>query len=425
MNDSPETNSPQDESVLLNLWVPEVKTKMSIRARLAYAKLARLQRPISARKLSALFGGLRISERTIGAALRELLDAKLVTHTKDGWAAVPAHEQPAAFAMVSGGNHPYYFTLITPAENPFPGQKNAIELLAVYYCCCHLTRQRRAVHNTDVAKRTGISRKAVGEGVKELQRLNLLDADKNALPQTWKNAIYTPDDDTMPTKREKKVDRQDESQDTHRNPINVLLDGKTQVAACLRVIGQLMKAGVTQAVVLKDIREALDRHDKNGAAGDGSALVLSWLEIRRDDKAAAVKGAEVMSKAARREYDAQRDRQIRSAALDRLTHGDRAAGGDALDAYTVSQLDAADVALTGIGRRLSVAELVSVIADPTRAAALKVAVIETPKPVVIDVMKPRVNATTTKFVYDNDPDLLAALDALDGAGLDDEDDEDC
>lgn len=422
MNDSRNVDSPQD-GIRLNLWVPEMSIKMSIRARLAYAKLARLQRPISARKLSLMFGGLRISERTVGAALRELRDSKLVTQSNDGWTAVPAHEQPAAFAMVSGKNHPYYFTMITPDVNPFPGQKNAIELLAVYYCCAYLTVQSMAVFNTDIAKRTGIGRKAVGEGVKELQRLNLLDADKHALPQTWKNAAHSPDD--MPTKATKKtpVVRQEEQQQRH--PINVLLDGKTQEAACRRVIGQLTKAGITEAVIIKDIKEAHDRHHKNGAAGDGSALVLSWLERRRDDKEAAVKGAEEMSKAARREYDAQRDRQIRSAALDRLNHGDRAAGVDAFDAYAVSQLDAADTALTGIGRRLSLAELVSVIADPTRAAALKVAPVETPKPAVVEVMKPPVNATTTttKFVYDNDPEFDVFLHALDSAS--DEDDEDC
>ncbi len=112
---------PKQEATHLNVLVPQMRRKLSIRGRLCYAKLQRLSRPESARGLSKLFGGLSIAERTVSAALKELLSVGLVTQSKEGWTAVPPQDKADAFDWASNCKHPYYFPVVTPLTNPFPG----------------------------------------------------------------------------------------------------------------------------------------------------------------------------------------------------------------------------------------------------------------------------------------------------------------
>src|SRR5262245_56346587 len=102
MNDTQKELAEQ-EATLLNVLVYQMRNtqdkrkNLSLRARLCYAKLQRLSRPESARGLSKLFGGLSIAERAVSAALKKLLQAGLVTHSKEGWTAVPPHDNRNSF----------------------------------------------------------------------------------------------------------------------------------------------------------------------------------------------------------------------------------------------------------------------------------------------------------------------------------------
>src|SRR5262245_22308177 len=122
----------EQEATLLNVLVYQMRNtqekqkNLPLRARLCYAKLQPLSRPESATGLSNLFSGLSIAERAVSAALKKLLKAGLVTHSKDGWTAKAPHDNRDAFDWASGGKHPYYFSIVTPLTNPFPGQKNAV-----------------------------------------------------------------------------------------------------------------------------------------------------------------------------------------------------------------------------------------------------------------------------------------------------------
>lgn len=358
MKYSQEESSPQAESYFLNVCVPLMKIPLQPRARIVWDKLRKRKFPVSARKLSQLLGQLRISERTVGVALRQLLEHRLVTQSKAGWTAVPA--LPGIFQMDRQGHHPLYFTLTTPKENPFPDQKNAIELLSVYFCCLHL--EGKTVHNTDVAERTGITRKTVGQCVKELQALQLLDDDKHALPQTWENAVHSPDDG-QPTKTKKEGKRE---VDSDLNPISQLLGKTTNESECLRITARLRKLGVSLDSITADIKRAIQQHRANGAVGDGSALVLSWLQKRLD----IAEGQKTRTNDAAAADEARRYRQLCDTMLNRVIGEDRDAARSELPDYTYSQLEAADMELEGFGRLISWAEMSKVIADPTRANAL-------------------------------------------------------
>lgn len=315
---------PQQESrhLNVNLWqMKKVKTpnekQLSLRARLCYGKLLGLSRPATARGLSRLFGGISINERTVSTALNQLLHKGMVTKSKEGWTAVPHKERQDLFDWAKDNTHPYYFTIATPDNNPWPQAKNAVELLVVY---SYLKKESRYKDNTVIADKTGIGRKAVGMLVHQLVREGYLDnvLDKNALPQTWRNAVYSPEDrDVLKPKahaRAKAVEEDAPEGRPGRPAVSVLLDGLKFERECLSLIGQLTKLNVLlEGVIVPDIKKALEQHRVNSsvgrATGDGSALVLSFLQNRLDSVAGPRMRKEAYSNAVSAEADQIRARK--------------------------------------------------------------------------------------------------------------------
>ena len=342
---------PQQESrhLNVNLWqMKEVKTPhekpLSLRARLCYGKLLGLSRPATARGLSRLFGGISINERTVSTALNQLLHKGMVTKSKEGWTAVPCKERRDLFDWAKDNTHPYYFPIPTPEHNPWPQAKNAVELLVVY---SYLKHESRYKNNTVIADKTGIGRKAVGMLVHQLVREGYLDnvLDKNALSQTWRNAVYSPEDrDVLKPKpkahaRAKAVEEDEAEERPERPAVCVLLKDLKLESECLNLIGQLTKLNVPlEGVIVPDIRKALEQHRVNSSAGrvtgDGSALVRSFLQHRLDSVSGPQKRKEAYSNAVSAEAD-----QIRA----RKEEREREAGewsklrGDILSALSVAE----------------------------------------------------------------------------------------
>lgn len=379
----------EQEATLLNVLVPQMRKKLSLRARLCYAKLQRLSRPESARGLSRLFGGLSIGERTVSAALKSLLKAGLVTHSKDGWTAKPPHDNRDAFDWASGGRHPYYFSIVTPLTNPFPGQKNAVEMLAVYFCCAYGRRK----NNTDIADKTGISRKAVGLIVHKLVAMGLLDNadDKNVLPQTWQNAVYSPDDEPAQRTRKPAKPVASETVPTSRPVLSVLIGELQKESEILLLVKKLLDAGMSmEKAIIPDIRKALALNaanlNKGVTYGDGSGIVISFLNRllenatghqRRQAEYTKVRNAQADRE---REYREQRDREdaerakLESGLRSKVAVEDRVNRtcevSQVLKAARLSALTASTNALEGF-KELTLDQLTQVLADPLFAKTLK------------------------------------------------------
>lgn len=258
--------------------------------------------------------GISINERTVSKALNQLLHKGMVTKSKGGWTAVPCKELRDLFDWAKDNTHPYYFPIPTPEHNPWPQAKNAVELLVVY---SYLKHESRYKNNTVIADKTGIGRKAVGMLVHQLIREGYVDnvLDKNALPQTWRNAVYSPEDrdvlNPKPNARANAVEEDEAEERPGRPAVCVLLEDLKLESECLNLIGQLTKLNVSlEGVIVPDIKKALEQHRVNSTAGrvtgDGSALVLSFLQHRLDSVSGPRKRKEAYSDAVSVEADQMR-----------------------------------------------------------------------------------------------------------------------
>src|SRR5271168_3995571 len=101
---------------------------------------------------------------------------------------MPASDQQEQFLWSKTRENTLYYTICLPEANPWPDRANALELLGIYFFLCH----NRSLSITKMAGDMGMTRETVCRGIQELQRLGLL-IGRDPQPQTWKNAIITPD----------------------------------------------------------------------------------------------------------------------------------------------------------------------------------------------------------------------------------------
>ena len=144
----------------LKTKVPAMTITISLRARVMYARLLKYGYPVTAKRAAELLGGL-VQQDTAGKVLKELQEAGLAKYDKaTGWTVVKPQEAREKFKWC--GDFPFYFTLYPPVENPFPGQKNAVELCAMYFYLLH--NQKRGVwqKKAEIARNLGINVRTVG-----------------------------------------------------------------------------------------------------------------------------------------------------------------------------------------------------------------------------------------------------------------------
>jgi Mn-dependent DtxR family transcriptional regulator len=377
---------------------------LSIRQRIIYSRLAPLRRPVAAYRLANMIGGL-IDRRTITCHLHKLAVLGLAEKKTNGWIALaPSGDMEKQFVRTKqvtddrwhGGYASWKMPL--PLKQPFPGRRNGTELYAAYWLIYNLEYKKQTCGVKRLAALLGVTRLTARKLVMTLRDCNLLDGLK-VMSHTW----------------ELRYDVENEGpakEDVIEDPLDVLLRKKTGKDKIESLIEKL-KGIMTRQDIYDMARDALKYHDPVKYPGDGSALLIHRLEERLEGRTALEAAAAAKSKAAQRDHDRRRSQQTRRSLADYVIPGDRAMLEAAFESYTDAQLDNADLALCGIRRQLTLAEVENVIRDPQAAVALKAPAVQAPRKMDVPVVKP-VGKTLTPANADED---LVAIIAESGATI--------
>lgn len=358
------------ECRLRKVYVFNMKGKplLKIRQRIIYGRLAPLRRPVSARRLASMLGGL-IDLRTINRSLKKLSDLNLVTKQKKGWVALqPPQDKESHFVRTRLTKDDRWhgcfasWKLPLPLTNPFPGRRNSTELYAAYWLIYNLEFMKKKCGTNLLAALLGVTHLTASRIVGRLREEKLLGKSSGklvTLKHSW-NLRYETDSD-VPKK-----------EDVLEDPLDILIKTKTGKEKIECLVDALEVNGImTRTQIYDMVRDALKTHDPGLYPGDGSRLIIYRLEERLAGRTAIDSAAAARSNAGQREYDRRRLQQTRESLADRVLPCDRAMLEASLDGYTDVELDNADMALCGIGRRLTFAEVENVIRDPLVAIALK------------------------------------------------------
>lgn len=157
----------------------QLRFKLSLRARVVLARLARVG-PMSAKKLAdEHLGGMVRRERGLAEALAELTELGLVKHDDEGWSVVePTGEVHAGFRWQKDGkgawyNRYRYTALYLPKKAPWR-KSNALELWCVYWTMRRSLQQERMWSCGMLVRCLGITKKTSRQSVRTLTALGLI-----------------------------------------------------------------------------------------------------------------------------------------------------------------------------------------------------------------------------------------------------------
>lgn len=346
---------------------------LDIRQRIVYSRLAPLRRPVSARRLTQMLGGL-IDRRTTHRHLLELQKHDLVTQVNKRWLArKPDGEIARHFTQTKAfGNDGRWhgcfasWKLPLPKGKPFPKRQNSTELYAAYWLLHNLWRKDEQCCKARLAALLGVTKVTGRRIVDTLSNLALIDIDRQTCN---KHSFALEYQEKKPTKPKKETRLEDS--------LEVLIKRRSGRDQLREVIGQLTDRRImTRQQVCEVVRSAFRAHDPEQHNGDGSALALHRLRERLKHRTEVEAADAVQKKAAARQEDRRRLHQTRDSLVSRLLPTEQAKVGGRLDGYTLDQLSAADTALTThTGLALDI--LLRVIDDPTTAPPKPV---PTPRP---------------------------------------------
>ncbi|QEL13865.1 helix-turn-helix domain-containing protein [Limnoglobus roseus] len=253
------------------------KPVLSIRQRLIYGRLAPLRRPVPAKRLSDMLGGL-INRQTISIHLEKLATLGLVQKHANGWVAVePPEDLRKAFSLLKNppegrGWHSLYasWKLPLPAKMPFPGHRNAVELYAAYWKIRGAEYHGTPWNNVWLGLMLGVTRQAVSHILMALRDEGLLTADYRCQKHNFE------------LQTEEVVKEKKKSLTGGKGcALDIRVNSLAKAEDIHAVIDQLTAGNYMLRSQIYDIvGEALKEHKKNEKPGDGSALVLNWLNAR-------------------------------------------------------------------------------------------------------------------------------------------------
>ncbi len=351
---------------------------LDIRQRIVYSRLAPLRRPVSARRLTQMLGGL-IDRRTTHRHLLELEKHDLVTQVNKRWLArepqgqIAKHFTQTKVCGNDGRWHGCYasWKLPLPKVKPFPKRQNSTELYAAYWLLHNLWRMDEQCSKKRLAAFLGVTKVTGRRIVDTLSNLALIDITRQ---KCNKHSFALEYQEVQPTKTKKETRLEDS--------LEVLIKRKSGRDQLRELTDQLTDRRImNRQQVYELVRSAFRAHDPEQHNGDGSALALHRLRERLDHKTAVVAADAIKKQAAARQEERRMLHQTRDSLVSRLSQTERAKVGGRLDGFTFDQLSVADTALTThTGLTLDI--LLRVIGDPTTAPPKPVPTLRPkPKPV--------------------------------------------
>lgn len=294
---------------------------LSIRQRVIYARLAPLRRPVSAKRLAEMLGGL-IDRQTISVHLSKLASLGLVRQSKEGWIALePSGDMAKEFSRMKetpeDGRWQGCFAswrLPLPAEKPFPNARNKTELYCAYWIVRGLEmaeakkpKPGRVMKVKRIAALLGVTKLTARKILMSLRDKGLFDKHK-VFPHNFK--LQEKDESNV-----KRSGRKAAADDA--DLLDVAVNRLTQADQIHAVIDQLTCGGyMLRCDICRVIEKALKEHKKNGYPGDGSPLVLDWLNAKlrtrqsRDDAGKQAVAESIALTVRRAEAVARLDREI-------------------------------------------------------------------------------------------------------------------
>ncbi len=274
-------------NIVRSIYVLNMKgtPKLSIRQRVIYARLAPLRRPVSAKRLAEMLGGL-IDRQTISAHLSKLATLGLVRQSKEGWVALePSGDMEKEFSRLNetpeDGRWQGCFAswrLPLPAEKPFPNARNKTELYCAYWLVRGLEtaeakkpRPGRVMKVKRIAALLGVTKLTARKMLMSLRDEGLFDKHK-VLSHNFK----------LQGKEESNVKRSGRKADADEaDLLDVAVNRLAQATQIHVVIDQLTCGGyMLRCDICRVVEKALKEHKKNAYPGDGSPLVLDWLNAK-------------------------------------------------------------------------------------------------------------------------------------------------